>query len=117
MKKYISRLVLATLLLVAPLAPVGWTGMTCSSSQQRITYNTLATVGSAVNTAYAAYLDQVVAGKATYSVALANDYNKFQALFNTAVQAASMNLAAPASADLQSLAASIVSTIGTLKHA
>lgn len=111
-----KRLFLALLLLAMPLAPVGWTGMTCSSSQQRITYNTLATVGQAVNTAYAAYLDQVVAGKATYSVAVANDYNKFQGLFNTAVQAASMNLASPASADLQSLAASIVSNIATLKH-
>lgn len=112
----LKRLFLAVLLLAMPLAPVGWTGMSCKPSQQRIVYNTLATVGSAVNTAYAAYLDQVVVGKATYSVALANDFNKFQALFNTAVQAASMNLEAPASVDLQNLATSIVSTIATLKH-
>lgn len=111
----LKKLFLAVLLLAMPLAPVGWTGMTCSQSQQRLTYNTLATVGQSVNSAYAAYLDQVVHGKATYSVALANDYNKFQGLFNTAVQAASMNLAAPAPAELQSLATSILSAITTLK--
>lgn len=110
-----KRLILACFLLAMPLAPMGWTGMTCTAHQQKITYNTLSTVGLAVNSAYAAYLDQVVSGKATYSVPLANDYNKFQGLFNTAVQAASMNLAAPAGADLQSLAASIITTINTLK--
>lgn len=86
-----KKLFLAFLLLSMPLAPVGWTGMTCSQSQQRITYNSLATVGQAVNTAYAAYNDQVVAGKATFSSVVAKAYNDFQSGFNVAVTAASNN--------------------------
>ena len=110
-----KRLFLAFLLLAIPLSPVGMTGMSCKPTQLRVTYNTLATVGQTVNTAYAAYLDQVVAGKAKYSQPLATDYNKFQALYNTAVQAASMNLQAPASTELEQLGQSIIAAIQTLK--
>ncbi len=74
-----------------PLAPMGWTGMTCTPSQQKATYNTLSSVGLAVNSAYAAYNDQVVTGKATFNVTVAKAYNDFQSVFGVAVAAASTN--------------------------
>jgi len=110
-----KRIILAVLLLSMPLAPAGLTGMTCKPSQQRIAYNTLATIGQSVNASYAAYLDQVVAGKATYSASLAGDYNKFPAGVAVAVQAASSNLSAPAPTDLVNLGQSIINAISTFK--
>ncbi len=79
----------AFLILVTPLAPVAFTG--CTTTQTRVTYNSLFSVGTAVNSAYAAYNDQVVAGKATFSPNVAKAYNDFQSVFNVAVTAASTN--------------------------
>lgn len=106
-----KRLLLAILLLAMPLAPVGWTGMTCTPSQQKITYNTLATVGTGVNQAYAAWNDQVVQGKATFNAGVADKYNAFQKAYAVAVQAASMNTAAVAPQDLVTLANEVLSLI------
>ena len=109
--KFLRLLPLFLCLSVFPVT----SGMSCKPTQQRVTYNTLATIGQTVNKAYAAYLDQVVAGKAKYSQTLAQDYNKFQGLYNTAVQAASMNLQAPTPTDLEGLGRSIITAINTLK--
>jgi len=94
-----------------PLAPVGWTGMTCSQSQQRLTYNSLASVGLAVNSAYAAYNDQVVAGKATFSPTVAKAYNDFQAAYLVAVTAASNNPNAIAPQNVVDLANAVYAAI------
>ncbi len=106
-----KRIFLAFLLLSMPLAPVGWTGMTCSQSQQRVTYNSLYSVGLGVNSAYAAYNDQVVAGKSTFSPNVAKAYNDFQAAFNLAVQAAQLNTKAIAPQSLIDLANTVYATI------
>lgn len=106
-----KRLFLAFLLLAMPLAPVGWTGMTCSQSQQRATYNTLYSVGTAVNSAYAAYNDQVVAGKATFSVNVAKAYNDFQSAYNVAVTAAASNPNAIAPQNVVDLANAVYAAI------
>ncbi len=104
--KYLKLLILSLCLASFPLV----TGMTCSTSQQRVTYNTLYTVGQAVNSAYSAYMDQVVAGKATFNVAVANAYNQFQVAFAIAVQSA-QTLNAPAPASLTDLANAVYAAI------
>lgn len=107
-----KRLFLAVLLLAMPLAPVGWTGMTCGNpTVQRTTYNTLASVGAAVNTAYSAWNDQVVAGRAAFNASVADKYNTFQKSYAVAVQAASMNANALAPADLVTLANETIALI------
>ena len=106
-----KRSFLAFLLLCLPLAPVGWTGMTCTPSQQKVTYNTLASVGTAVNTAYAAYNDQVVRGQATFSPSVAKAYNDFQAGFGVAVAAASANPSAVAPQNVVDLANAVYAAI------
>src|SRR5690348_14870907 len=106
-----NRLIPAFLLLPMPSAPVGWTGMTCSAKQERITYNSLSSVGQAVNTAYAAWNDQVVAGKATFSPNVSAAYNKFQSVFNVAVTAAATNPNAVASQDVVDAANAVYAAI------
>jgi hypothetical protein len=64
----------------------------------------LYTAGTGVNTGYAAYLDQVVAGKATYSTSVAKAFNDFQAAYNVAVNVASQNLSALAPQNIVDLA-------------
>lgn len=111
-----KRLILAFLLLAMPLAPVGWTGMTCQNkSVQKATYNTLSSVGIAVNTAYAAWNDQVVSGRTTFNAAVADKYNAFQKSYAVAVQSASMNVNAVAPADLVALANETIALINQFK--
>ena len=66
----------------------------CAIFQSRTSYNSLATVGNAVNSAYPAYLDLVVQHQvATNSVpAVTRAYNDFQAGYALAVNAAQTNL-------------------------
>lgn len=92
MKKLLSLLMLACALGSFPLV----TGMTCSQSQQKTTYTTLFGIGTAVNSAYAAYMDQVVAGKSTFNAKIAQGYNDFQAALSAAVTIAQGNTAAVA---------------------
>lgn len=106
-----KRIFLAILLLAMPLAPMGWTGMTCKPQQQRIVYNTLSTVGRAVNDAYAAYNDQVVAGKAVFSPSVATKYNEFQAAYGVAVNAAQNATSAVAPQNVTDLANSVFALI------
>lgn len=106
-----KRLFLAVLLLAMPLAPVGWTGMTCTSKQQQITYQTLATIGSAVNTAYSAYMDQVVSGRATLNPSVAKAYDDFQKAYAVAVSAASMNPQAIAPQNVIDLANTVLALV------
>lgn len=106
MKRPISSLVLALSLAVFPLCG----GMTCSQSQQTITFNTIYSLGQAVNQAYAAYMDKVVAGTATFNVTVAKAYNDFQAAFLVSVNAA-QTVNAPAPANLTNLANAVYAAI------
>lgn len=83
MRRLLNTTLLCLSLLAFPVASVTFTA--CTTTQQRITYNSLYSVGTAVNSAYAGYMDQVVAGKATFSPTVAKAYGDFQAGFNVAV--------------------------------
>ena len=111
-----KRLFLAVLLLCIPIAPIGTTGASCKPTQQRITYNTLYSVGSAVNSAYAAYNDAVVQNKATFNASVAKAYNDFQAAFAVAVQAAQLNVNAVAPQNVIDLSNAVLAAIKTYTH-
>ena len=111
-----KRIFLALLLLSMPFVPTGTTGMSCKPQQQRITYNTLSTVGISVNQAYAAYNDQVVAGKATFSPSVAQKYNEFQAAFSVAVNAAQNVTTAVAPQNVTDLANAVLVLIKQFTH-
>jgi len=106
--KFLNRIFLSIALLSLPIMPV-MTG--CTISQQRVTYNSLYSVGQAVNSAYAGYNDQVVAGKATFSPNVAKDYNDFQAALSVATQAAQMNPNAIAPQNVVDLANAVYAAI------
>lgn len=110
MKRFLSLIFLGLCLSTFPLV----TGMTCSQSQQTITYNSLFSVGQAVNQAYAAYMDQVVAGTAKFDVSVAKAYNDFQAAFLVAVNSA-QTINAPAPANIQNLANAVYAAIAQFK--
>ncbi len=105
-----KKLFLALLLLAMPFTPTGWTGMTCSQNQQSTTFKSLATLGQGVNTAYAAWNDQVVAGKATFNPAVAAAYNKFQAGYAVAVGAGTLTTG-PAPSNLTDIANEVYAAI------
>lgn len=111
-----KKIFFALLLLCIPIAPIGTTGMSCKPTQQRITYNTLYSVGSAVNSAYAAYNDAVVQGKAIFSPNVAKAYNDFQAAFAVAVQAAQLNPQAIAPQNIVDLSNAVFAAIKQFTH-
>lgn len=102
--------------LIVPVAPLALTG--CKTSQQRLTYNTLASVGMTVNSAYSGYLDGVVQGKVPTNdvpkVSLL--YNQFQGAYSVAISAAQFNPTNIAPQNVVDLATQIVNFIATLKH-
>ena len=110
MKKLTSFLFLSLCLVSFPLT----TGMTCSKSQQTITYNTLYSVIGSVNTAYIAYNDEVVAGKVKFSPNVAKIYADFQAAALVAINSA-QTINAPAPQNLVDLANSLYAAINQLK--
>jgi len=71
-----KRLFLSILLLSMPLAPIGWTGMTCKNNNQTA-YQTIGATEAAVSAANLAYLDLVVTGKSP-----TNNVPKVEAAFN-----------------------------------
>ena len=105
--KILNLLFLSVCLAVFPVT----SGMTCKPSEQRITYNSLYGVGTGVNSAYAAYMDQTVAGKATFSPNVGKAYNDFQSAFNVAVVAASNNPQAIAPQNVVDLANAVYAAI------
>lgn len=106
-----KRLFLALLLLVLPLAPVGWTGMTCKNNNQTA-YQTIGTAEQAVISANGAFLDTVVTGQTP-----TNNVPKVEAAFNdvqlalhTAAVAASAGTNAPVSALLSQKVSAFIAT-------
>jgi len=101
-----------TLLILALSLPL-WLGMTCSPSAQTTAYNTLATTGITVNTAYTTYLNLVVTGKvATNSVpAVSQAYNDFQTAYGAALTIAQFNPNAIAPSNVVASANALVAKI------
>lgn len=105
------RKILLTLPLIALLI------LGCSTSQRRIAYNSLATVGLTTDTAMKGYLDLVIQGYvSTNSVpVVARDYQIFQGAFSLAVAAAQFNTNAIASPELIRLSNVVLSDISVAK--
>lgn len=114
LKKYLLPILFAMALAV-PVAPLVLTS--CSTSQQRITYNTLASVGMTVNSTYSGYLDGVVQGKVgTNDVPKVSAfYNQFQAAYAVAIAAAQFNPTNIAPQNVVDLATQLVNLIATIK--
>lgn len=89
----------------------------CSTSQQRKTVNTIASLGYTVDAAVKSYFDLVVAGKvATNDVpTVAKSYSLFQVAYNTALTVAALNTNAPPSVDLNNAASQTLLTITAAK--
>jgi hypothetical protein len=117
MKKIITSIALVCALLVAPVALIGFSGG-CTTSEQRKTVNTIATLGYTVDASYKAYLDLIVRGKLkTNSVpAVARSYELFQSAFNSALVVAALNTNTPPSVELSKAAAQLQSSIQTAKQ-
>lgn len=85
----------------------------CSTPTSTVTYDTLATTGVTVNSAYSAYLDLVVKGTVpTNSVpAISAAFNDFQGLYAAALAVAQFNPTNPAPANVAAAASNLVSKI------
>lgn len=90
LRKHLLPLLFAAVLIV-PVAPLVLTS--CTTSQQRITYNTLASVGMTVNSTYSGYLDAVVRGqvKTNGVPKISLLYNQFQGAYSVAISVAQFN--------------------------
>ncbi len=100
---------LALLLAVAPLA--------CTTSQQRIVYNSLASVGMTADASYKAYLDGVVHGTiVTNGVpSVSQAYATFQITYAAALAVAQFQTNAPATTAVADAAASLATSITKAK--
>lgn len=111
MKKLLS-LVVVSLFVCAPLAIfVG-----CNAPQQRIAFNSLATVQVVTVAAYDGYLDQVIGGIVpTNDMArVKNQFNSFQSAYRLALDAVEFNTNALAPASLQTLSGDLLNLITTI---
>lgn len=100
----------------APIAFVAT--VSCTTSQQRKTVNSLFTTGSSVDAAYQSYLTLVVQGVLpTNNVPkISKQYREFQAVFNTALTLATLNSNAVASADVLKAANQFTLAVSTEKE-
>lgn len=96
------------------LVSVAVTG--CSTSQQRIAFNSLATVQTTTVGAYDGYVSQVIAGRiATNDLPrVSQRFNEFQAAFRVALTTVEYNTNALAPQSLQVLSGDLLNLITTL---
>lgn len=89
----------------------------CTTSQQRVSYNTIYSLEKGATSAYDAYLDQVVSGKApTNSLpAISKAFNKFQASALLALDAVQFNTNALAPASLTVESQDLINLITQIK--
>lgn len=116
MKKVLTSILLVSCLFVAPVISV--TQLTgCTTSQQRKTVNTIASLGYTVDERYKAYLTLVVTDKLSTNAvpAVSKSYSLFQAAYNTALTLSVMNSNAPPSLELTTAAADVTKAISTAK--
>lgn len=116
MRSRICGLILVSMLFTVPSLVI-LTGPGCSTSQQRITVNTLKSVADTTDAAVKTYLDQVVAGKIkTNDVpSVMARYSEFQAAFNIALIAATLNTNAPPTPEVIANSANVKSAIAVAK--
>lgn len=107
MKKSLIALIGAAALIVA-----------CTTTQQRVVYNSLYTLETGTTSAYDAFLDQVVAGKIAVQKVppVAHAYNDFQAGMGIAVAAAAYNWTAVAPTNVTALATRVLTEISTARQ-
>lgn len=113
-KKLISMLA-GAMLLACPLAIVV-TQPGCTTTQNRITYQTLYGIGLATSKSYQAYNDLVVAGKIPASTLepMCKIWDKYRVAYIAAVDVAKTNLNAPAPQDVIDLSNSLIAAIAVL---
>jgi len=112
-----KRIFLAGLLLAMPLAPVGWTGMTCANNNQTA-YQTIGAAEAAVLAANSAFLDSVVTGLTpTNSVPQVEAaFNDTQMALHTAASIASGGNNAPIPTATNAKVMSFTNLVNTVKH-
>lgn len=99
------------------LALIALPAMTCKPSQQKTTYNTLASVQLTTQAAYNGYLDLVVQGQVrTNEVPMVSqDYTLFMTVWAATVQIASEGTNAPTTAPVAAAAAKVITDITLAK--
>ncbi len=107
-----KRLTLAFLLLLMPLAPVGWTGATCKN-QQSTSLKTLGTLEAVTTQGVDTYFALVIKGVvSTNNVpTVSRDYNKFQGGLLIALDLVQNNTNALAPASLEQLSTDLLNEI------
>jgi len=104
------------LAVVVPTVPMFVTGCKTQSTQT-VAYNSLATVGQTVNSAYSAYIDLVIKKSVSTNQveSISRAYNTFQQGFSVAVAAARFSLTNAAPVDLQAQANNLIIQISAAK--
>lgn len=107
MKKSLIALIGAVTLIVA-----------CTTTQQRVVYNSLYTIETGTTSAYDAFLDQVVSGKVAVQKVppVAHAYNDFQVGMSVAIVAAQYNWVASAPTNVTALATRVLTEITNAKQ-
>jgi len=92
-------------------------GSTCNQSQQRITFNTISSMESGVDSAYKAYLDLVVTGKVSTNAvpSISQKYDLFQTAVRTSITVSTLSSNSPPSGALTAQAADILTSISAAK--
>lgn len=89
------------------------TGMTCSPSQNKLTYNTLASTEDATSKAYSSYMTLVLQAKIpTNNVpTVANDFRTFQTVMSAAVTLAAGNTNAIATPEVTAASIKVINDV------
>lgn len=114
LKNQFAIIALAVSLCGMAALPVAFTG--CGTTKQEVAYKTIYTVQQATVAAYDAYISQVIAGRVpTNGVpAVSKAFDSFQAATRVAETAAQWNTNAPASSQLTTLSADLLSLIAAV---
>jgi hypothetical protein len=95
-----------------------FTGMTCTPSQQTLTFNTLATTEDATTKAYSAYMSLVLQGQIpTNNVHAVSDYmREFQTIEVLAITAAAGNTNAIAGPEVTAASVKVLNAVNADKQ-
>lgn len=112
-KGLLAVLTIAAFTFALPVSLMVVGGCAKTSSQQRTTVNTIATLGYTADASFKSYLDLVVSGKiSTNSVPdVSRSYSVFQSAYLSALTFSAMNTNAPPSVDLLNAASQLQLTI------
>ena len=109
-----KRLLLALLLVAAPLAPIALT--TGCVTTQTVTYNTLKATVATVDSAMSAYADMVVAGKVNpeTQTRVKHIYGEYEVAVRAAIVAAKFNYASATPKEVSFLATDLLEALQTI---